>query len=116
MKPGSARSSIACGLSSLIASVSLTGCAGAPAINRPMLTQDLNAFQIDCSRRDEQIRLLLAQLSTDDDRLLSWWTNYVRPWEYYTGDADYDLRRSIAGRQTNWHIQQNLYHIKKFCG
>lgn len=116
MNPGSVRSSIACGLSALIASVSVVGCAGAPTINRPMYTQDLNAFQIDCSRRDEQVRLLLAQLSTDDDRLLAWWTNYLKPWEYYTGEPDHELRRSISGRQTNWHIQQNLYHIKKFCG
>lgn len=116
MKPGSVRSSIACGLSAVIASVSLAGCAGAPVINRPMYTQDLNSFQIDCSRRDEQIRMLLSQLSTDDDRLLSWWTNYFKPWGEYTQDADHGLRREIAGRQTNWHIQQNLYHIRKFCG
>jgi len=116
MKPGSVQSRIACGLSALIASVSMIGCAGVPAINRPMYTEDLNGFYIDCNRRDEQIRLLLAQLSTDDDRLLAWWTNYLQPWQAYTGDADYTLRGSIAGRQTNWQIQQNLYHIKKFCG
>ena len=81
-----------------------------------MLTQDLDSFQIDCSRRDEQIRLLLAQLSTDDDRLLAWWTNYLQPWQNYMGNPDYQLRGSIAARQTNWQIQQNLYHIKKFCG
>lgn len=116
MKPGSVRSSIAFGLSAAIVSVSLAGCAGAPVINRPMYTQDLNAFQIDCSRRDEQIQMLLNQLASRDDRLLSWWTNYLKPWEEYTGEPDYQLRREIAGRQTNWQIQQNLYHIRKFCG
>ena len=92
------------------------GCAGTPTINRSMTAQDLNSFQIDCTRRDEQIQLLLAQLSTRDDRLLAWWTNYLMPWDSYLGDSDYLVRREIAGRQTNWQIQQNLYHIKKFCG
>jgi len=81
-----------------------------------MYTQDLNGFYIDCSRRDQQIQLLLSQLSNRDDRLFSWWTNYLKPWEDYTADPDWQLRREIAGRQTNWQIQQNLYHIKKFCG
>ena len=81
-----------------------------------MFTQDLNAFSIDCDRRDQQVRLLLSQLSSDDDRLLAWWTNYLKPWGEYTGDQDYALRRDISRTMTNWQIQQNLYHIKRFCG
>ena len=116
MKLGSARSSIACGLSAVIASVSLMGCAGAPVINRPMSYQDLNGFQIDCSRRDEQVRLLLSQISSGDDRVLSWWTNYMLPWERYSREDDYILRSQIAHRGINWQIRQNLYQIKDFCG
>ena len=81
-----------------------------------MYTYDLDRFQIDCSRRDEQIRFLLSQISTDDDRVLAWWTNYLQPWHEYTGSDEYRLRQHIAFRATNWQIRQNLYHIKKFCG
>lgn len=116
MKRGSVRSSIACGLSAVIASVSLMGCAGAPVINRPMHTVDLDAFQIDCARRDEQVRLLLGMLSTEDDRILSFWTNYMKPWGEYTGDQHFALRRDIYSRMTNWQIGQNLRHIKYYCG
>ena len=116
MKPGSVRSSIACGLSAIIVSVSLPGCAGLPSINRPMYSQDLDYFAIDCSRRDEQVRFLLGQLSTNDDRLLAWWTNYLSPLGPFTNNPDYQLRNDIANRQTNWLVNQQLLRIRKFCG
>ena len=115
MKPGSVRSSIACGLSAAIVSVSLLGCAGAPVINRPMYTADLDAFQIDCSRKQEQQRLLLSQLSSKDDRLYAWWTNYLQPWKEFTGDADQGLRRDIYSRMTNWTINQHLMNLSWHC-
>lgn len=110
------RSSIACGLSAVIASVSLAGCAGLPYINRPMYTEDLDRFVIDCSKRNEQVRFLLSQISTKDDRLLAWWTNYMDTFGPVSNNPDYGLRADIAFRMTNWQIAQNLQHIKFYCG
>ena len=87
-----------------------------PYINRPMYTVDLDAFQIDCRKRDQQIQFLLSQLSTNDDRLLAWWTNYMDPRAAFSSNPDYQLRTDIAFRMTNWQVGQNLLHIKKFCG
>ena len=115
MKPGSVRSSIACGLSALIASVSLSGCAGLPQINRTMSPEDLDHFVVDCSRRDEQIRFLTTQLVSADDRLLAWITNYFDIWGQLTNSDDYMLRASIAGQQTNWLVNQQILRIKHFC-
>ena len=81
-----------------------------------MYTEDLDRFVIDCSQRDRQVQFLLGQLSTRDDRLLAWWTNYMDPVGAYTGKPDYVLRSDIALRMTNWQVGQNLLHIKKFCG
>jgi hypothetical protein len=116
MKSESVRSSIACGLSAVIASVSLAGCAGLPYINRPMYTEDLSRFMVDCTKRDQQIQFLLGQLSTNDDRLLAWWTNYMNPVGPVTNNPDYALRVDIASRMTNWQVGQNLLHIKRYCG
>ena len=118
MKLGSARSSIACGLSAVIASVSLAGCAGVPYINRPLYTVDLDHFNIDytCQTRDQQVRFLLGQLSTNDDRLLAWWTNYMDPRATFSSHPDYQLRTDISSRYTNWLVGQQLLRIKKFCG
>ena len=116
MKPRSVRSNIACGLFAAIASVSMTGCAGLPSINRPMYTEDLDRFMVDCSKRDQQIRFLLSQLSSRDDRVLAWWTNYLNPFGAVTTNPDQNLRANIAGRMTNWQIEQNLLHIKHYCG
>ena len=81
-----------------------------------MYTQDLDYFAIDCSRRDEQVRFLLSQLSTNDDRLLSWWTNYMDPLGPLRNSPDYGLRVDIASRMINWQVGQNLLHIKHYCG
>lgn len=117
MKPGSALSRIRCGLFAVIVSGSLVGCANVPSINRPMFTEDINAMRIDCANRDKQIQMLLNQLSTRDDRLFAWWTNYIRSWDQHTSQSDdYHLRRSIAGQQNNWQINQMIYLIRKFCG
>lgn len=87
-----------------------------PYINRPMYTEDLNGFQIDCRKRDEQIRFLLGQLSSRDDRLLSWWTNYWDPMGVIKPSDDYHLRANISSRMSDWHVHQNLKHIYDFCG
>ena len=115
MKLGSVRPSIACGLSAVIVSVSLLGCAGTPVINRPMYTADLDAFQIDCDRRPEQVRMLLSMLSSKDDQLLAYWTNYWQPWKDFIGDDDQRLRRDIYSRMTNWTINQHLMNLAWHC-
>ena len=80
-----------------------------------MYTEDLDRFVIDCSRRDQQVQFLLGQISTRDDRLLSWWTNYMDPFGALRSNPDHQLRTDIAFRMTNWQVGQNLLHIKKFC-
>jgi hypothetical protein len=113
----SVRQKFKCGfIVALASSLFTVGCAGLPYINRPMYTEDLNSFQIDCSKRDQQIQFLLSQLSSKDDRLLSWWTNYWDTFGVILGSPDARLRGDISSGMTNWHIGQNLLHIRHFCG
>lgn len=99
-----------------IASVSVTGCSSLPTINRPMHTYSLDHFMVDCSQRDQQVQFLLSQLSSRDDRLLSWVTNVLDPFGLFRQDSDYGIRTDIASGTTNWQIRQNLLHIKHYCG
>lgn len=81
-----------------------------------MYTEDLDRFVVDCNRRNEQVRFLLGQLSTDDDRLLAWWTNYMDPFGPLRSNPDVQLRLDIHSRMVNWQVGQNLLHIKRYCG
>ena len=48
----------------------LTGCAANPMLGQRMSYQDLNTFQIDCSKKYEQIAFLQSQMPTQNQRWL----------------------------------------------
>lgn len=99
------------GASVIIASVFSTGCA-VPTINQPWVTQDLDQFHVDCSRREQQIAMLQAQRSSQDDQFLARLSNAVQPWQALTGHPDRGLRMDIGRGMTNWQINQNLMRLR----
>jgi hypothetical protein len=84
-------------------------------MKQPLSYHDLERFQIDCSRKEEQIRFLQSQRTSRDDALWAWMQNYVMGWEQYTDPDAYHERASIASRRTNWLINQNLMMIQRNC-
>ena len=99
------------GASVIIASVFSAGCA-VPTINQPWVTQDLDRFHVDCSRKEQQIAMLQAQRSSPDDQYLARLSNAVQPWQAFTGDPDRDLRMDIGRGMTDWQINQNLMRLR----
>lgn len=80
-----------------------------------MTYADLASYQIDCSRKAEQIVFLESQRSSPDDRLLAWATNYFMPWQQYTDPNRYHDRRTVTGGNINWMINQKLLRLAKDC-
>ena len=84
-------------------------------MKQPMSYHDLERFQIDCGRKEEQIRFLQSLRTSRDDALWAWAQNYFMGWQQYTSPDDYNERASIATRRTNWLINQNLMMISRNC-
>lgn len=76
---------------------------------------DLNHFQIDCRRKDEQIRFLTSMLSNQDEMLLARLKNLATPWRLVTDPQGQSETHNVGSGRTNWLIQQNLYLIKANC-
>lgn len=108
------RSGIAFGLCVIIASLS-SGCASGPPVNRiPMAAEDLNYFRIDCSRKEEQIRMLQSMRQTGDERLAANFTNMVKPWTLFTDPEGYGTRAEIGSGEINKQINYNLQRLR-YC-
>lgn len=76
---------------------------------------DLAAYQIDCSRKAQQITFLESQRSSPDDRLWAWTTNYFMPWQQFTEPDRYRDRRAVTGGNKNWMINQKLLRLGTEC-
>ena len=65
-----------------------------------MSVDDLNYYQIDCSKRDEQIAFLKSQMSTVDDRLSSVFNTASLVGQIGTRiDGSYDQHQAIRNRE-----------------
>ena len=90
-----------------------SGCASTRS--DPMGFADLDSFQIDCSRRNEQIALLQSMRSTRDDRLVSRASNAIQPWLAYTNPEQH-YNNAVRGRgRTDWVINQKLIELRDNC-
>jgi len=111
MKKANLPSRLVSGAFVIIASVSSVGCA-VPVINRPMATVDLDHFQINCAKKQEQIALLQSMRSSPDDRTMAGFSNMLQPWQIFTQPQEYALRRDVGRSMTNWQINQNLLRLR----
>jgi len=81
----------------------------------PMDFTDLDYFQIDCSRRTEQIAFLQSLRSTADDRLLARATNSLMPWRMFTNPSAYYNNAAQGSNRTDWVINQKLIALRDDC-
>ena len=90
-----------------------SGCA-APR-SEPMGFADLDSFQIDCSRRTEQIALLQSMRSTPDDRLVARASNAIQPWLAYTNPEQHYNNANRGYGRADWVINQKLIELRDNC-
>ena len=81
----------------------------------PMDFVDLDYFQIDCSRRTEQIAFLQSLRSTADDRMLARATNALMPWRMFANPAAYNNNAAQGSNRTDWVINQKLIALRDDC-
>jgi len=90
-------------------------CSGCAQAAPPMDFVDLDYFQIDCSRRTEQIAFLQSLRSTADDRLLARATNALTPWRMFTNPSAYYNNAAQGSSRTDWVINQKLIALRDDC-
>lgn len=100
------------GLCVIIASL-CSGCA--TQVNRmPMSAQDLNYFQVDCRRKEQQVAMLQSMRQTSDEQASAVFTNAFTPWRAITDPIAYQRRHEIGSGTTNRQINYNL-HLLSYC-
>lgn len=80
-----------------------------------MMAIDLDHYQIDCSRKAEQIAFLQSQRTTRDQRLQDGMTNVVKPWTIYTDTNNYSQRYQVNNGRLDWIINQKLMRLAYDC-
>jgi len=78
--------------------------------------RDLAGFEIDCSRKEEQIRFLQSLRSSRDDEFWHRLARTVRPWEALTNSEQHRQNNQVGSGRTNWLINQNIMMIQRNCG
>jgi len=76
---------------------------------------DIAQFQIDCSKKEQQIRFLQSLRQGRDDQLWAWTQNYVLGYKVYTEPEVYRERQAIGSGYTNWQINQQIMMIVRNC-
>ena len=102
---------LVCGMS-VIAVIFCSGCA---STSRQMSYQDINTFQNDCNKRDEQIKMLQSMLSTRDDRLFARFRAAFQPWKQYTDPDQYSDDVHLGWGTTDAYIIYHIQDLVDFC-
>jgi hypothetical protein len=91
-------------------------CSGCSTIgSQPMRFSDLDHFQIDCARRNEQMALLQSMRSTPDDRLFALLSNKVQPWKQFSDPDQYNENAIRGYGRGDWVINQKLMELRDNC-
>jgi len=90
-----------------------SGCA-APA-SRQMGFGDINTFQVDCSKRNEQIVMLDSMRSTRDDRALAKLKNIFQPWLQVTDPDQYADNYYQGAGMTDAFIDYKIQNLINYC-
>ena len=94
-------------------SLSLVGCAS----SQRMSIDDLNHYQIDCDRREEQIAFLHSQLTSPHDRLSSVLNTASLLGQIGTRmDGTYQQHRAVGNREFDAIARVKLMDLNTQCG
>lgn len=70
-----------------------------------MAVQDLNWFQIDCSRKAEQVAMLQSMRQTTDELIASKLRLMSQPWNLGSG-VNYDYVSGNPNNYINFHLER----------
>ena len=84
-----------------------SGCALHPVPGRvPMATIDLNHFQIDCGRKEQQVVMLQSMRQTRDENFAARMRAMAQPLSW---NENHDIAYSNPNKYINHHLRQLSY-------
>jgi hypothetical protein len=81
----------------------------------PIDDYDLDHFQVDCSRKAEQVQFLQSFRNTDAQRLGARLETMLTPWRWFTDTEDQRRVYKIGRGDYNWLINQHLMTLRNNC-
>ena len=102
---------LVCGMS-VIAVIFFSGCA---STSKQMSFFDINEFQVDCNKRDEQIKMLESMRSTPDDRLFARFRAAFQPWQRFTDPDQYADNWYKGWGTTDAYINYKIQNLVNYC-
>ena len=81
----------------------------------PMDDWDLDHFQPDCSRKQEQVQWLQSFRNSDAQRLSARLETFLTPWRSITNPEKAHRINLIGRGDYNWLINQHLMTLKNNC-
>lgn len=94
----------------------LTGCAANPMLGQRMSYDDLNTFQIDCSKKYEQIAFLQSQMPTQNQRIAGLFTMGTFTTElpaHFRGEKSENAR--LVGDDYGAIIRAQISTLERHC-
>lgn len=93
-----------------------SGCASntVPGGRPTMRYQDLNYFQVDCKRKQQQVEMLQSMRQTREDMADAALTNMAKPWTVITDPQGFYERQKSSEGGINKQINYNLF-LLSYC-
>ena len=106
----SRKSKLVFGISATLA-ILCSGC----TTTRPMGYNDVNYYQTDCSKKNEQIAMLNSMRSNRDDRAMAKLRNIFQPWLQFTDSKEYTNNYYQGSGRTDAYIDYKIQDLINFC-
>ena len=81
----------------------------------PMNIHDLDHFQIDCSKKQQQVEFLQSLRSTSDQRAGARLETLLTPWRWFTDPEGANRVYHVGKGNYNWLINQILWSLENNC-
>jgi len=89
-------------------------CSGC-STTKPMGYNDVNYYQMDCAKKNEQIAMLNSMRSSRDDRAMAKLRNIFQPWLQITDPTEYTNNYYQGTGRTDAYIDYKIQDLLTFC-
>jgi len=80
-----------------------------------MAYNDVNYYQMDCAKKNEQIAMLNSMRSSRDDRAMAKLRNIFQPWLQVTDPTEYANNYYQGTGRTDAYIDYKIQDLLTFC-
>lgn len=109
------QSKLASGAFVIAVSLFNTACTTTVPGRQPMPHHSLDRYQIDCSKKAQQIAFLQSLRPTRTEQIAAGTANLTAPWMIVTDRQTYQYRVDMHNGKTDWTINQLLMRLAHDC-